>query len=54
MPYDANRIMKLDPNNNDAISSVGHETLEWDSTLEERLSALTNVCMEFLVDPTAS
>ena len=54
MLYDARRIMKLDPNNKHAMSSVGDEILERDSILEVSLSALADVCMEYLPNPNVS
>ena len=47
--YCAKRIMKLGPNNNDTMSSVGYDlgdTVKDTSTLQ-RLSALKDVCVEY-------
>ena len=54
MPYNARRIIKLDLNNNDAISVVGDDLgYGRDSTLE-RLSVLPDMCMGYLPVPNAS
>ena len=54
MPTNARRIMKLDPNNGDAMSSFAM-TWEMDTTSTlERLLALTDVCMEYLIIQNAS
>ena len=52
MPYDARRIMKLDPNNSNAVTSVGADLgyLEEESSLE-RLLALMGVCTGYLARP---
>jgi len=53
MPYDARHIMKLDPNNNDAMISIGDDVY-YRRAFVGTVGGIDSVSMGYLVDPVAS